>query len=38
MKHRNLIWFSIPLALFLIAAGISAQQKVPFQNGIPVAP
>ncbi len=32
---------ALPLAIFLAAAGFpfaSAQQKVPFQNGIPVAP
>lgn len=32
------IWFAGPLALLLVARSGSGQQKVPFQNGIPVAP
>jgi glucose/arabinose dehydrogenase len=38
LKHAPIAWWIAPLALLLAATAGLGQQKVPFQNGIPVAP
>lgn len=38
MKKISLVWFAAPVAVLLVAASAVSQQKVPFKNGIPVAP
>jgi glucose/arabinose dehydrogenase len=38
MKHAHIVWFAGPLAVLLAATVGSGQQKVPFENNVPVAP